>query len=457
MLTVFGCLACWYCLVSLCLCAHFSTCTSTFILATYHAIGKVFSQFGIEMSTYSSWQAAQARLQASARGDGGNPLAIEYTQQRGAEGKSSTPPPLSMPKEGKWDDKNEIHVGGNTWAGGTGGSNTAGLGGRGGPYRLDRGHKVHQVSDEAKAEVTEEAKRAARAMAEKALAEKLDEIQMSTNDWEIFSDFLSPIEKDIAILKNTLRSVEGKNSEKTWIRSQSQGELDDTKLVDGVAGERYIFKRRGIEQDATNPLHQRPKRLRFVIDASASMYRFNSYDGRMNRSLEAALLVMKSFDGMDDRFQYSIVGHSGDSPAIPFVAFGQPPSNEKEMMRILQSVVAHTQYCQSGDYTLEAVEHAIADVTKDDSGADGEEYDENIVIAISDANLRRYGIHPRELGKIIEAGADKSVKAHAIFIASFGQEAEEIKKALPPGRAHLASQTSELPRIVRSILTTSVE
>ena len=38
----------------------------------------------------------------------------------------------SMPKHGKIDDKN--HVGGNTWAGGTGGSDTAGLGGRGGPY-----------------------------------------------------------------------------------------------------------------------------------------------------------------------------------------------------------------------------------------------------------------------------------------------------------------------------------
>ena len=28
------------------------------------------------------------------------------------------------------------HVGGNRWAGGSGGSDTAGLGGRGGPYRL---------------------------------------------------------------------------------------------------------------------------------------------------------------------------------------------------------------------------------------------------------------------------------------------------------------------------------
>jgi hypothetical protein len=46
---------------------------------------------------------------------------------------------------GKIDPKNTPHVGGNTWAGGTGGRDTAGLGGRGGPYRLDAGHDVHQV------------------------------------------------------------------------------------------------------------------------------------------------------------------------------------------------------------------------------------------------------------------------------------------------------------------------
>lgn len=45
----------------------------------------------------------------------------------------------SAPKHGKEDPKNEPHVGGNTWAGGTGGRDTAGLGGKGGPYRLDKG------------------------------------------------------------------------------------------------------------------------------------------------------------------------------------------------------------------------------------------------------------------------------------------------------------------------------
>jgi hypothetical protein len=52
---------------------------------------------------------------------------------------------VSSPKHGKVDEKNDPHVGGNTWAGGTGGRDTAGLGGKGGPYRLDAGHDVHQV------------------------------------------------------------------------------------------------------------------------------------------------------------------------------------------------------------------------------------------------------------------------------------------------------------------------
>lgn len=54
------------------------------------------------------------------------------------------------------DKENAPHVGGNTWAGGTGGRDTAGLGGKGGPYRLDAGHDVYQLSDEEKKSVPEE-------------------------------------------------------------------------------------------------------------------------------------------------------------------------------------------------------------------------------------------------------------------------------------------------------------
>ena len=57
------------------------------------------------------------------------------------------------------DANNQPHVGGNTWAGGTGGADTAGLGGKGGPYRIDSGHQIHQVPDEQKAQISEEAKK----------------------------------------------------------------------------------------------------------------------------------------------------------------------------------------------------------------------------------------------------------------------------------------------------------
>jgi von Willebrand factor A domain-containing protein 8 len=66
-------------------------------------------------------------------------LFIKYSEK--------VPPAVSVPKKGKVDENKHPHVGGNTWFGGTGGSDTAGLGGRGGPYRMDNGNQIHQLSD----------------------------------------------------------------------------------------------------------------------------------------------------------------------------------------------------------------------------------------------------------------------------------------------------------------------
>ena len=172
-------------------------------------------------------------------GEGVKSLTLEYENLRdGSEGQSWSPPKLEAPKEGQWDDKNEAHVGGSNWAGGTGGSNTAGLGGRGGPYRLDRGHKIHQVSDEMKAEVSEESEELAKEMARKALEDKLKSIEMGEEEYHTYEGLVVPIKGDIGNLRNGLMSVEGKKKERTWLRNQKVGELDDSKLVDGVAGER---------------------------------------------------------------------------------------------------------------------------------------------------------------------------------------------------------------------------
>jgi von Willebrand factor A domain-containing protein 8 len=314
------------------------------------------------------------------------------------------------------------------------------------------------VSDEAKAQVTEEAKAAARRIAQKAFAEKLHEIGMSESDHKLYSEFLEPIHNDISNLRAALRSVEYKISERDWVKRQLDGELDDSKLVEGIAGEKHVYKRRGtIDPMSTHRLSTKPKRLCFVVDCSGSMYRFNSYDQRLNRCLQATALVMESFDGMEDKFDYSIVGHSGDSSCIPLVPFGSAPKSAKERMQILQTMVAHSQFCESGDNTLKAIKEAMLEVLPDGSSSCDEASGSAIVIAISDANLERYGIAPEELSRALQGRVNgSSAKAYCVFIASFDDEAEIIKRALPLGRGFVCNVSSDLPVIVRNILASEI-
>lgn len=407
----------------------------------YNTLVEVFQRQGVPVDGYAQWQ-QRVRQQ-------GMQLLKEGWMERKFQdaGTSARPPQLSSPKEGKWDEKNEAHVGGNQWAGGTGGSDTAGLGGRGGPYRLDRGHKVHQVSDAAKAQVSAEAAEAARKMAQDALQARLQEIEMSEMEWTMYHRFVESIEKDISNLKGVLGQAIVKQSDRRWLTRQSHGELDEMRLVEGVTGSHNIYKRRNVNsEEGSAPL--RPKHLYFVVDVSGSMYRFNGYDGRLTRCLEATSLVMESLNGFEHLFDYRIVGHSGDSASIPLVDLGHPPNNERVRLHVLQTMLAHAQYCQSGDNTLEALAEAIQDAKR---GADADSGN-SIVVAISDANLHRYGIRPRALGRIISAGQESSVAAHCIFIASFGDEAQEILRELPAGRGHICLETSDLPRIVKDII-----
>lgn len=328
---------------------------------------------------------------------------------------------------------------------------------------MDRGHKVHQVSEKAKAEVSEEAKAAARRISDKALADRLRVIGMSGEEYATYSSFLDPIQGDISNLRAALEAVEFKANDRNWIKRQRHGELDDSRLVEGMAGETHVYKRRGKVQALYKGNREYPRkqqRLRFVVDCSGSMYRFNSYDNRLNRCLQATALIMESFEGMQDKFDYSIVGHSGDSRRIELVNFGDPPANSMARLRILQTIVAHTQFTQSGDNTLGSIQQAISDLSSMDTGDDDEEDSSmsSIVIAISDANLERYGIRPRELGRVMlpPQSIGHSITTYCIFIASFGDEAEAIKRELPLGRGFVCKDSGDLPGIVRIILTSEL-
>lgn len=66
------------------------------------------------------------------------------------------------------------------------------------------------------------------------------------------------------------------------------------------------------------------------------MYRFNSYDGRLDRELEAVVLLMEAMDGFDDKIEYDIMGHSGEMDKIDFVKRKCPPKNNKERLDIIR-------------------------------------------------------------------------------------------------------------------------
>jgi hypothetical protein len=294
-----------------------------------------------------------------------------------------------------------------------------------------------------KAQVSEEAQKRAREIAKEALAKKLEDLNMGELDWKRYESLHEQVGIQIQQLQVMLKDIKRRKEERVWLKRQSTGELDDSRLVDALAGEKDIFKRRGKLADANSHAIQAsgPISIKLVVDISASMYRFNGLDGRLQRLLEATLMIMEALRD-DDRFRLSIVGHSGDSPEIPLVN-EQTPKDPKDQLRVLETMVAHTQYCYAGDKTLEAIERAV------NQAAEGD-----LVVVISDANLQRYSIEPDEVSTLLRR---KDVHAHLVLISSFGEEAHRLARSIPNERAQVCLESSDLPLIVKRIVTSAAK
>lgn len=120
---------------------------------------------------------------------------------------------------------------------------------------------------------------------------------MSEAEDAAYARFATRVAREVVQLRLILQSVEAKAKEREWLRLQTQGDLDENRLVDGVVGERSVYRRRGEAAPQLGVPQRLPKRLHFLVDVSASMYRFNGYDQRLDRLLETTLLVMESLHG----------------------------------------------------------------------------------------------------------------------------------------------------------------
>lgn len=192
---------------------------------------------------------------------------------------------------------------------------------------------------------------------------------MTAEESRLYSDYIASVSRQIRSLRVLLSSIEAKHSEREWLSRQTVGDIDDTRLIEGLVGERAVFRRRGERPPEIGALQSIPKRLSFVFDVSASMSRFNGHDGRLDRSMEAAAMMMEAFSGFEHKWKYSIVGHSGDAVGAAFVEQEMPPKTEKERLSVIKKMTAHANYCLSGDSTLQAIQAAIKEIVKKEAGA----------------------------------------------------------------------------------------
>mmetsp|Transcript_23455 Transcript_23455/g.68808 ORF Transcript_23455/g.68808 Transcript_23455/m.68808 type:complete len:115 (+) Transcript_23455:3-347(+) len=110
-------------------------------------------------------------------------------------------------------------------------------------------------------------------------------------------------------------------------------------------------------------------------------------------------------------------------------------------------MVAHSQFCSSGDHTLEAAAQAVADAAQADA-------DERFVFVFSDANLERYGIRPADLAQVLTA--TPTVHAHTIFLGDVGGSAERLRAVLPEGSSSICLDPAELPAAFKQAFAASV-
>jgi len=286
---------------------------------------------------------------------------------------------------------------------------------------------------------------------------RLQEIKMQKFEYNAYMMFKKRIENEVQQLRDIL--TKNKNNERSWLRNQPHGEIDDNKLVDGILGEKNIYKKRSQPDSLENKRfnkessnitsNNKKKRFHFVIDVSASMYRFNGMDHRLERMIEVVLLIMESIPSDSELYDYAITGHSGDSSSIKFIDWGKgKPINEKDRFEILQSMIAHSQYCLAGDHTLKATTRGINNLKKV-LGSDNDIEGYNFIF--SDANFDRYDISVSDIKKSMISQDDR-INSFMIMIASIEEEANKIVKSLPVGSAHTCFNSNDLAVVFKNIL-----
>lgn len=89
--------------------------------------------------------------------------------------------------------------------------------------RVDTGKPIEEISEEEKKIISEDVLKAQREMAQKALQKKLEEIELSSFEANIYENYLKEVESQIGQLKLVLDGIESKKKERTWLKRKNEG------------------------------------------------------------------------------------------------------------------------------------------------------------------------------------------------------------------------------------------
>jgi hypothetical protein len=103
-------------------------------------------------------------------------------------------------------------------------------------------------------------------MAREELKRRLEELNMSASDAKGYGQLLTGVDAHIRSLHDLLErmvcwtvtafydtdvystDLAAKEEERVWVKRQTDGELDDSRLTEGITGEATVYKRRGLEK-----------------------------------------------------------------------------------------------------------------------------------------------------------------------------------------------------------------
>jgi von Willebrand factor A domain-containing protein 8 len=303
---------------------------------------------------------------------------------------------------------------------------------------MERGLKERALQSDVPPEIAA----AAKAAKEAAWLRVLEKLQMTEGDMAKYREYRNAVSREIRELRVVLESLEAKKNERQWLTNKDVGDLDDRKLIDGLTGDRNIYRLRGEVPPEPGAFQQLPKRIYFLFDLSMSMSRY-SMDGRLLRSLQSAVMIMESFKGFEQKYEYQIIGHSGDTDDLVLVKEGVEPKNDRDRLMVVRKMNAHTEICDSGDNTIRSCEKAIQAIVERDA-------DEHVVFLLSDANLEQYGIGSADLMRLLNQ--DKRVRVFILFIGSIGDQAVRLAQECPAGQVFVALDTTQIPKILKQCL-----